>query len=82
MSATSQERKICNDTINIKYQNNKLGKYIGCLNYEGNKEGYGTLYSPDGYIYTQMVMFIVEVLKIIKKKVKENLFIQMGMDLT
>ena len=51
MSATSQERKICNDTINIKYQNNKLGKYIGCLNYEGNKEGYGTLYSPDGYIY-------------------------------
>ncbi len=51
ISATSQERKICNDTINIKYQNNKLGKYIGCLNYEGNKDGYGTLYSPDGYIY-------------------------------
>ena len=51
INTTSQERKICNDTINIKYQNNKLGKYIGCLNYEGNKDGYGTLYSPDGYIY-------------------------------
>ena len=50
-NSISQVREICKDTIDVTYQNNQIGTYIGCLNYEGKKEGYGTLKSPDGFIY-------------------------------
>ena len=40
-NSISQVREICKDTIDVTYQNNQIGTYIGCLNYEGKKEGYG-----------------------------------------
>ena len=50
-SMVAQNVKTCNDTIQVPFGENKMGKYIGCLNYEGIMDGYGTLYFPDNTVY-------------------------------
>ena len=47
----AQNIKTCTDTIQVPFGDNKMGEYIGCLNYEGIMDGYGTLRFPDSTIY-------------------------------
>ena len=51
ISSTAQNVKICNDSLELAFEDDQSGKYIGCLNYEGKMDGYGTLYYPSGAIY-------------------------------